>query len=144
MKWSIVEDSWKQLKEKMEARWDKFTNNHIGSIRKIENASPEEECLMQEKNLSRRAVLRGALAVTCGLLLPITLFSSPAAVADDASNNPKAAKKVPKASVKYQYKPNGNEKCGTCINFIAASKTCKRVAGPIDPNGWCILWSKAA
>lgn len=144
MKWTIVNDSWKQLKGKMEARWDKLTNNHIRSIGKIENTSPEEECLTQENNLSRRAVLRGALAVTCSLVLPITLFSSPAAAADDAANKPKAAKKVPKTSVKYQYKPNGNERCGTCINFIAASKTCKRVAGPIDPNGWCILWGKAA
>jgi hypothetical protein len=144
MNWTIIEDNWKQFKGKMKSRWDKLTNNHIGSAGKIEKASPEKECLMQENPLSRRAVLRGALAVTCSLLLPITLLSSPAAAADDATKKHKAAKKVPKASVKYQYKPNGSERCGTCINFIAASKTCKRVAGPIDPNGWCILWGKPA
>jgi hypothetical protein len=144
MNWTIVKGSWKQLKGKMKARRDKLTNNHIGSAEKIEKASPEEECLMQESPLSRRTVLRGALAVTCSLLLPITLLSSPAVAAEDAAKNPKAVKKVSKASVKYQYKPNGEMRCGNCINFIAASKTCKRVAGPIDPNGWCILWGKPA
>ncbi len=98
----------------------------------------------EEKTLSRRAVLRGALAVTCGLVMPITFFSSPAAGADTAGEKPKAAKKVSQTSVKYQHKPNGENKCGNCINFIAASKTCKRVAGSIDPNGWYILWGKAA
>jgi secreted PhoX family phosphatase len=97
---------------------------------------------MEEKTLSRRAVLRGALAVTCSMVMPITFFSSSAAGADAAAKSPKAAKKVSKTSVKYQYKPNGENRCGTCINFIAASKTCKRVAGPIDPNGWCMLWGK--
>ena len=136
--------NWKQLKSKMKVRWVKITNNHIESAEKIEQASLKDECLMEEETLSRRAVLRGALAVTCGLVMPITFFSSPAAGADAAAESPKAAKKVSKTSVKYQYKPNGENKCGTCINFIAASKTCKRVAGPIDPNGWCILWGKPA
>ena len=134
--------SWKQLKDKMKARQGKLANNHIGSAGGIEKISPEVDCPMQEENMSRRAVLRGALAVTCGLLMPITLFSYPAAAADDAATQSKAAKKVSKVSVKYQYKPHGKEHCGNCVNFIAASKTCKRVAGPIDPNGWCILWGK--
>jgi len=136
--------SWKQIKDKMKARQDKLANNHIGSAGGIEKTSPEVDYPMQEENMSRRAVLRGALAVTCSLLMPITLFSYPAAAADDAATQPKAPKKVSKASVKYQYKPNGKEHCGNCVNFIAASKTCKRVEGPIDPNGWCILWGKPA
>jgi hypothetical protein len=122
----------------------KLANHHIGAAEKIETVSPEEECLKQEKILSRRDVLRGALAATCGLLLPITFFSSPAAGADAAEKEPKSAKKVSKESVKYQYKPNGEARCGTCLNFIAESKTCKRVEGPINPNGWCILWAKKA
>ena len=126
--------SWKQLKDKMKARQGKLANNHIRSL--------DEDCPRQEENMSRRAVLRGALAVTCGLLMPITLFSYPAAAADDAATQSEAAKKVSKVSVKYQYKPHGKEHCGNCVNFIAVSKTCKRVAGPIDPNGWCILWGK--
>ena len=142
MIWTNVIKSWKQLKDKMKARQGKLANNHIGSAGGIEKISPEVDCPMQEENMSRRAVLRGALAVTCGLLMPITLFSYPAAAADDAATQSKAAKKVSKVSVKYQYKPHGKEHCGNCVNFIAASKTCKRVAGPIDPNGWCILWGK--
>lgn len=87
--------------------------------------------------LSRRAMLRAALMVGCSLFIPITLMSSPASAAD-------AAKKVAKAGVKYQNQPKGEQKCGTCTNYIAASKTCKRVEGPINPDGWCILWAKKA
>lgn len=137
MNWNIVEENWRQLKYKMKAQWGKLANNHMRSAAKIENASPEEYCMMQEKILSRRAVLHGALAVGLIQIVPITLFSSPAAAAP-------AAKKVSKASAKYQPHPHGEQHCSTCINFIAASKTCKRVAGPIDPNGWCILWAKKA
>ena len=144
MNYKIVEDNWKQLQGKMKARLVKLTNNRVGSSVEIEQSSSKEESQMEEKILSRRAVLRGALAVTCGLAMPITFFSSAAAGADAAAESPKAAKKVSKTSVKYQYKPNGENKCSTCINFIAASKTCKRVAGSIDPNGWYILWGKAA
>jgi len=94
-----------------------------------------------DKILSRRAVLRGALMVGCSLLVPASLFSSPANAATAA---PSAATKQSKASVKYQNKPNGDQKCGTCTNFIAASKTCKLVEGPINPDGYCILWAKKA
>lgn len=140
-----VIDSWKQLKNKMKTRWGKPAINLIVSAAKVEKASQQEMRPMQEENMSRRAVLRGALlAVTFGLLAPLSLFSSPTASADDAAQKPKTAKKVSKKSVKYQYKPNGKEHCGNCVNFIAESKTCKRVAGPIDPNGWCILWGKPA
>ena len=141
MNWNIVDGNWRKLKCKVKARWGKLANNHMGSAVKIENASPEEDSMMQEKILSRRAVLRGALAVGLIPIVPITLFSSPAAAADAAAP---AAKKVSKASVKYQHHPHGEQHCSTCINFIAESKTCKRVAGPIDPNGWCILWAKKA
>ena len=144
MNGKIVEDNWKQLKGKLKVHWIKLTNNRIESAWEIEKTSSKEQRPREEKTLSRRAVLRGALAVTCGLVMPIIFFSSPATGADAAAESPKAAKKVSKNSVKYQYKPNGDNRCGTCINFIASSKTCKRVAGPIDPNGWCILWGKPA
>jgi hypothetical protein len=91
----------------------------------------------QNEILSRRAVLRGALLVGCSLLVPASLFSSPANAATEA-------KKLAKAGVKYQEKPKGDQKCSTCTNFIAASKTCKRVEGPINPDGYCILWAKKA
>lgn len=130
MKWNFVEDNSRQLKGKVEARPDKAGKE-----------SPNEVCLMQEEVLSRRSVLRGALVVGCCLFAPAVFFSSPAAGADAA---PTATTKVSKKSVLYQTHPKGEQKCATCMNFIAASNTCKRVEGPINPEGWCILWAKKA
>jgi len=114
--------------------------------------------MMKEEILSRRAVLRGALVVGCGLLLP-GLFSGcgskegtsstgstpanpPATGTDSAA--PAAIKKVSQASVQYQPQPKGEQKCGVCQNFIAESNTCKLVEGQINPEGWCVLWMKKA
>ena len=84
---------------------------------------------------SRRAVLRGAVAVGCGLLLPAA-FSSFAATT--------ATKKVSKANVQYQTQPKGTQKCSQCLHFIAKSNTCKLVDGQISAVGWCSLWAKKA
>jgi len=97
---------------------------------------------LEEDILSRRVVLRGALVVGCSLLVPATLFSSPANSANPAS--PTAAKKSSKASVQYQAQPKGEQKCGECQNFNAKSNTCMLVDGQISPSGWCNLWSKKA
>jgi len=109
---------------------------------------------MNEEILSRRNVLRGALAVGCGICLPIvfsgcdsktgaTPGATPAAAGNDSA--PAAApKKVPQASVQYQQQPKGDQKCSTCANFIAESKTCKLVEGQINPEGYCVLWTKKA
>ncbi|MDP1644697.1 MAG: hypothetical protein Q8L71_04220 [Thiobacillus sp.] len=114
---------------------------------------------MNEEIPSRRVVLRGALAVGCGLLLPAALFGcdskkkgedstgaapagSPATSADSAA--PAANAKVSQASVQYQTQPKGEQKCGGCLHFIAESNTCKLVEGQISPDGWCILWAQKA
>jgi hypothetical protein len=107
----------------------------------IEKAVPRETGMVEEA-LSRRAVLRGALVVGCSLIVPIAFFSSSAIGVEPAAAT--TAKKTPKAAVKYQNKPKGTQKCSICTNYIAASKTCKLVEGPINPNGWCILWAKKA
>jgi hypothetical protein len=57
---------------------------------------------------------------------------------------PAAPAKVSQASVKYQTQPKGEQKCANCMHFIAESNTCKLVEGNISPEGWCILWAKAA
>lgn len=117
----------------------------------------------------RRVVLRGALAVGCGLLLPTALFgcdskkgetstgaapagspststdatapdSSPAASAESAA--PAAPAKVSQASVQYQTQPKGDQKCSGCLHFVAESNTCKLVEGQISPDGWCALWTQ--
>ena len=136
----------------------------------VEETSPEGGCMMEEKDLSRRDVLRGAMAVGFGLLVP-GMFSgcnskegasptstpaspvpaSPAPTSPAPANSPATsagsaatttAKKVSQASVQYQDQPKGEQKCDTCMHFIAESNTCKLVDGQISPDGWCILWAK--
>lgn len=113
---------------------------------------------MEKQIPSRRTVLRGALAIGAGLCLPISLFgcnSKKAAPPADAvpagmaaaGPDPAAAsavKKVSQASVQYQTQPKGEQKCGTCVHFIAGPGTCKLVDGSISPDGWCVLWAKKA
>ncbi len=116
--------------------------------------------VVMEEIPPRRVVLRGALAVGCGLLLPAALFgcdskkgetstgaapagapdSSPAPGADAAA--PAAAAKVSQASVQYQTQPKGEQKCSGCMHFIAESNSCKLVEGQISPDGWCTLWTQ--
>jgi len=120
---------------------------------------------VKEEVASRRVVLRGALAVGCGLLLPAALFgcdskkgenstgaapdtgsaapdSSPTPSADAAA--PASTGKMTQASVQYQTQPKGEQKCGGCLHFIAESNTCKLVEGQISPDGWCSLWAQKA
>lgn len=85
---------------------------------------------MKEENPSRRVVLRAALATGCSLWMPIALAVE--------------AKKATQASVQYQAKPKGDQKCANCLNFIAASNTCKVVDGQVSPEGWCKVWVKKA
>ncbi len=112
---------------------------------------------MNEEIPPRRVVLRGALAVGCGLLLPAALFgcdkkdksATGAAPADTTANGTDAAApgkpgKSSQASVQYQDQPKGDQKCDGCLHFIAESNTCKVVEGQISPNGWCILWIQQA
>lgn len=76
--------------------------------------------------------------------------TGPEAVApDDPPPGPMAAApteavKSSQASVQYQVLPQGEQKCGNCMNFIAGSNTCKRVDGKVSPQGWCIIWANAA
>ncbi|MDO9365506.1 MAG: high-potential iron-sulfur protein [Methylotenera sp.] len=140
MNWNIIENNWKQFKGK------------------THEVSSKEECMMEEEILPRRIVLRGALAVGCGLLLP-TIFagcdsnkganSSSSAPTDSATASTSSAAPVPtskasQASVQYQTQPKGGQKCSECMHFIADSNTCKLVDGQISPDGWCILWVKKA
>jgi hypothetical protein len=101
---------------------------------------------MDEMNKSRRAAFRTVLATGCVLLVPAafaadatTKNAKPAA--GDASS---PAKKTPQASVQYQSKPKGEQKCALCTHFIVESNTCKLVEGKISPDGWCTLWAKKA
>jgi hypothetical protein len=48
--------------------------------------------------------------------------------------------KVPKAQAQYREAPLGQQACGNCRHYIAASSTCRIVEGPISPNGWSRYW----
>lgn len=107
-----------------------------------------------ENPSSRREMLRGTLAWACALLLPSALTGcdsrtgapstdpGPTPSAADSPAPPAASGKVSQASVQYQAGPKGEQKCGDCLHFIAASGTCKLVEGRIAAAGWCTLWAK--
>lgn len=75
--------------------------------------------------ISRRKVLGGA-AVAVGLGAGLVSTSAYAGMSQ--------------ADAKYQDKPSGSNKCGTCAQFEAPNK-CKLVDGNISENGWCMLYT---
>ncbi len=87
-----------------------------------------------DKKISRRTVLKGVAAVA-GVALA-SVFTGRA-----------HAEKASKAAMKYQDKPNGDQKCSNCKFFVpgktpAAEGTCQVVEGSISPQGWCTAYSK--
>jgi uncharacterized protein YjbJ (UPF0337 family) len=166
MNWDIVEGNWKQFRGQLKAQWSKLTHDHPDVIvgervelaANIQEASPETKRKVKEEIPHRRLVLRGALVLGCSPWVPIALVGcdskkdansssaapagSPATSADSAA--PAATSKVSQASVQYQAQPKGEQKCGSCLNFIAESNTCKLVADQVSPEGWCSLWAKKA
>ena len=166
MNWDIVEGRWKRFKGPAKAQWSEFTHDHpdvtvgkrVELAAKIQGATPKIDCKMKEEISPRRLVLRGALVLGCSPWVPIALIGcdskkeaksgsaapagSPAPSAGSAA--PAATSKVSPASVQYQAQPKGEQKCGSCLNFIAESNTCKLVAGQVSPEGWCSLWAKKA
>jgi hypothetical protein len=70
----------------------------------------------------------------------------PAAAIFSRAEKAQAAGSTPKANVKFQNNPKGAQQCSKCNYFIpgaspTAAGQCKVVAGPIPPNGWCILFA---
>lgn len=106
--------------------------------------------MMKQEIPSRRVVLRGALALGCGLWAPIALFGCDSKKGADSSSSapaspqvtPAANKKMSQENVQYQAQPKGEQKCSGCLHFIAESNTCMLVDGQISPEGWCSLWAK--
>ena len=85
--------------------------------------------MTDEKKLSRRQMLGAAAGVTVASAIGVVA--------------PAYATKVSQAAVKYQDKPNGDAKCGTCGLFQPPS-SCTTVDGTISPNGWCLIYRKKA
>ncbi len=87
--------------------------------------------------LTRRTAMKRVLLTAAGLAVGWTAVRARPA---------EAAGSVPKGAVGYQDKPNGNERCLTCSQFIPgktadAMGTCNVVAGAISPDGWCNVWA---
>jgi hypothetical protein len=125
---------------------------------RIDSVNPKYLNDRMEEITSRRVVLRSAVAIGCGMLLPAILIgcdskkaeSTTAAAPDtgaDASAKtatPAEPGKVTQASVQYQAQPKAGQKCLDCQHFVGESNTCKVVEGQISPEGWCLLWVQKA
>lgn len=72
--------------------------------------------------LSRRAMLCsiGSLAAS------VVVFGTGA----------RAQQRLAKSEAKYQYRPNGIQRCEICLQFQPPNR-CQLVEGDISPNGWC-------
>ena len=79
---------------------------------------------------SRRQLIFGA-ALTAGLVGAAGLIPRSAAAAQS---------KLSQADSGYQNRPNGGRRCDLCTNWQAPG-SCKVVAGPISPSGWCSLFA---
>jgi len=80
--------------------------------------------------MSRRELLSSGL-----LAVPVTaaLIMLRPAVAG-------AQQKMAPKMVQYQQTPKNNQKCSTCLHFVAPD-SCKLVEGKINPEGWCALFA---
>lgn len=96
----------------------------------------------------RRAVLLGGLAAGCAACLPAAWAAEkmpaggkqPAQQPSQQPGGGSSAGKMTQAAARYQSKPNANQKCSNCANFIAPG-SCKVVDGKVSPNGWCIVYA---
>ncbi len=91
-----------------------------------------------DKEISRRTLLTVAVAATGFALM--SAFAS-------CSHPEKQTGKLSKASVNYQDKPNGDQRCVNCKFFMpgntpTANGTCQLVEGSISPKGWCTKYEK--
>ncbi len=77
------------------------------------------------------------------LLLRRAALLAGAALTASIVPNEASAQKVSKAAMKYQDKPNGDQRCSNCMQFVPPA-SCKVVEGTISPNGYCIAWAKKA
>ncbi len=87
-----------------------------------------------EKKFSRRKVIK---FIALGTAIPFmnSLIAQAQAV------------KSSKELMKYRDKPNGEEQCSNCMQFIPgktpdANGECKVVEGSISPHGWCNSYAK--
>ena len=88
--------------------------------------------MVGENRIKRRDALRsiGVAVKTLSLIALPGLWMGREAQAQD---------KVAKEPVQYQNTPKNNQKCSSCLHFVAPN-ACKLVQGEISPEGWCALY----
>jgi hypothetical protein len=90
---------------------------------------------MNDKESTRRRLLREAAALPVLLALPLLARPSTARAASASKDD-----------FHYQDHPNEDKRCANCVQFIPAADgqqlgACKIVAGTISPNGWCMAFT---
>ena len=85
----------------------------------------------RNRKLSRRSLLK---AVALFGAATLTEFLAPRRQA-------LAQQKASKQAMKYQDKPNGDQRCSSCMHFLPNNR-CAIVEGTISPQGWCTAWAK--
>jgi hypothetical protein len=73
------------------------------------------------------AVAAGAAGALGAVLSPQRLAAAPIKLAQN--------------DIGYQNTPKGALRCEMCVNWQPPS-SCKVVAGPISPNGWCGVFAR--
>ena len=84
-------------------------------------------------SISRRGALAAMVSVTGAAGAIVAGVAAAPAKASDA------ASQLRKEDVRYQDQPKGDQRCTGCKNFVGPS-ACRVVAGPVNPNGWCLLF----
>jgi hypothetical protein len=46
------------------------------------------------------------------------------------------------ANVRYQFRPNGEQRCGICTRISVTADSCISLNVPISSEGWCVLWGR--
>ena len=78
---------------------------------------------------SRRMLLQRALgAITAATAVGVSLEPACGAI------------KISQGAVGYQDHPDGDKRCGKCLQFMAPD-SCKMVDGPISPQGYCRIFA---
>ncbi|WP_211462926.1 high-potential iron-sulfur protein [Collimonas silvisoli] len=91
----------------------------------------------QEKKTSRRIMLFRS-GIVLGAIILTRL----------ATDTPAKAGSMSKGMLHYQNSPKDGKMCADCAAYTpppspdAGTGTCKIVAGPVNPQGWCMAFSQ--
>ena len=88
--------------------------------------------------ISRRQ-LCGKAIVAATVIGASPLIASGYAYPQSSDTSTSPAGQASKQDAQYQDKPNGQQSCSQCANFLPPSG-CEVVSGSVAPNGWCKLF----